>query len=837
MNSFNRAASHTAQEFRPSAPRLVPSHANCHFERTREISSARANRDCSLRVRSVRNDSWRSIDLAAALPSALLALVIFLTLLLLGTRSASAAARLVVSPHGPYTTIQDALRDAHAGDVIQVQGGIYRGNVVVDKSILLEGVDHPVLDAENRGTVVTLNAPDVTVRGFEIRNSGSEPDRDHAGITANAPRATIENNTLRQVLFGIFIAQAADSIVRGNDVTSKDEYDSGRKGDAIRLWYSPRVIVADNHVHHARDVVVWYSQGVQIQNNLIEHGRYGVHLMYCDDARIENNRVRNNSVGVYSMYSQNILLRGNDVRGQRGPSGYALGFKDTGNVRVENNLLVDNRGGIFMDGTPFSPNDTAHFERNVFAFNDIAVTMMPAVRGADFSDNVFWENIEQMAVNGGGAKAEANRWRSNYWSDYAGLDANGDGLGDTPYVAEKFFENMTDREPMLRALMYSPAAQTLEFAATLFPLVKPLPKLRDAAPRLVPPPLPANVETARGNPTETLLLSACLLGAALGIGALTRRRGETRMPTQNDVVPQTVTKQMDASANAVVVRADAVSKAYGKMRVLERVNFQVGTGQALAVWGPNGAGKTTLLKALLGLIPFEGELIVADISVKQNAKRVRRFIGYVPQEAMFYDWTVQATIEFYARLKRVNSSRAAVLLEQLGLAAHARKNVTALSGGLKQRLALALALLADPPILLLDEPTANLDTHARAEYLKLIAALKQQDKTILFASHRLEEVEMLADDVLWLGEQGAARLMSPEEWRAEIAPTAQLTLWFGEGQRERANEFLIRRGWDAHMNGRGTVVVRTRAEQKLRALQELQAHGFHVDDFEIERAE
>jgi ABC-type multidrug transport system ATPase subunit len=271
--------------------------------------------------------------------------------------------------------------------------------------------------------------------------------------------------------------------------------------------------------------------------------------------------------------------------------------------------------------------------------------------------------------------------------------------------------------------------------------------------------------------------------------------------------------------------------------VLERVNFQVGTGQALAVWGPNGAGKTTLLKALLGLIPFEGELIVADISVKQNAKRVRRFIGYVPQEAMFYDWTVQATIEFYARLKRVNSSRAAVLLEQLGLAAHARKNVTALSGGLKQRLALALALLADPPILLLDEPTANLDTHARAEYLKLIAALKQQDKTILFASHRLEEVEMLADDVLWLGEQGAARLMSPEEWRAEIAPTAQLTLWFGEGQRERANEFLIRRGWDAHMNGRGTVVVRTRAEQKLRALQELQAHGFHVDDFEIERAE
>jgi nitrous oxidase accessory protein len=836
MNRFNRAVSHSAQGVRPSAPRLLPSCANCHFERTREISSARANRDFSLRVRSIRNDIWRSIDLATARPAALLALGIFLTLLLLGTRSAAAAARLVVSPHGPYTTIQDALRDAHAGDVIQVQGGTYRGNVVVDKSIILEGVERPVLDAENHGTVVTINAPDVTVRGFEIRNSGSEPDQDHAGITANAPRATIENNTLRQVLFGIFIAQAADSLVRGNDVTSKDEYDSGRKGDAIRLWYSPRVIVADNHVHHARDVVVWYSQGVQIQNNLIEHGRYGVHLMYCDDARMENNRVRNNSVGLYAMYSQNIVMRGNDVRGQRGPSGYALGFKDTGNVRVQDNLLVDNRGGLFMDGTPFSPNDYARFERNVFAFNDVAVTMMPAVRGADFSDNVFWENSEQMAVNGGGAKAEANRWRNNYWSDYAGLDANGDGLGDLPYVAEKFFENMTDREPMLRALMYSPAAQTLEFAATLFPLVKPLPKLRDAAPRLGAPPFPAHVDTARGNALETFLLSTGLLGAALAIGALTRQRGETRMLKPNQNVPQNATKQIDAFANAVAVRAVAVGKAFGKTRVLERVNFQVRAGQILAVWGPNGAGKTTLIKALLGLIPFEGELVVANIFVKQNAKRVRRFIGYVPQEVMFYDWTVQATMEFYARLKRADTTRVAILLEQLGLGAHARKNVTALSGGLKQRLALALALLADPPILLLDEPTANLDTQARAEYLKLVAALKQQGKTILFASHRLEEVEALADDVVWLGEQGAARSMSLEEWRAEIAPTVQLTLWFGNGQRERANEFLIRHGWDAHMNGRGTVVVRTRAEQKLRALQELQAQGFHVDDFDIERA-
>lgn len=751
---------------------------------------------------------------------------------LASSREAFAATRLIVSPQGPYTSIQTALRDAQNGDTIQVRGGTYRGNLVIEKSVTLEGIDKPILDGENRGTVVTVNAPDVTLRGFIIENSGVEPDQNHAGITTNAPRQLIEKNILRQVLFGIFLAESPDSIARENEITSRDEYEHGRKGDAIRLWYSPRTSVENNHVYNARDLVIWYSESVRIVNNLIETGRYGVHLMYCDKALIENNRVLNNSVGMYAMYSKNVVMQNNDVRGQRGPSGYALGFKDADNVTVERNLLVDNRGGIFLDGTPFTPNGYARFTNNILAFNDIAVTVMPAVKGVEFSNNIFWENTEQMSVHGGGGKPEANAWLGNYWSDYAGLDTNNDGTGDTPYRAEKFFENMLDREPMLRALIYSPAAQALEFAATSFPLVKPQPKFQDAAPRVTLPPLSAEIALTRGKPLEMFLLAALLLGAALGIGALTLWRGGTRMREPSSASP--VMKPMNEIEN--VVRAHAVGKVYGKTRVLEQVNFELRAGQALALWGPNGAGKTTLVKALLGLIPFEGELVIADIPVKRDAKHARGRIGYVPQEVMFYDWTVRATMEFYARLKRVDAQRIDTLLEQLGLQTHARKNVSALSGGLKQRLALALALLADPPILLLDEPTANLDTQARAEYLKLITTQKRAGKTILFASHRLEEVETLADQVLWLDSAKPARLMSLETWHTENAPVIELTVWFGKGQRERANDFLNTNGWDAHLNGRGTIVIRTNAQEKLRALQQLQQQGFQVDDFDIERA-
>lgn len=770
--------------------------------------------------------------------TARLATVIALLLVFGGwSRQAAAAVPLLVSPEGPYTTIASALDAARDGDTITVRQGLYPGALVVDKSVTLEGIDYPVIDAGGRGTVVMLNRPGSVLRGFELRGSGVEPDQDHAGVTLNAARITVENNRLRDVLFGVFVANAPDSVVRGNDITSKDRYETGRKGDSIRLWYSARTLVENNHTFNARDVVIWYSNGAVIRNNFIERGRYGVHLMYCDDATIEENRILDNSVGIYTMYSKNILLRENDLRGQRGPSGYALGFKDAENVEVAHNLLVDNRAGAFLDGTPFSPESYARFHDNAFAFNEIGVIVLPAVRRAQFTRNAFWENTEQVAVQGGGGKAAANEWRGNYWSDYAGFDADGDGVGDMPYRAERFFEGMTDQEPLLRALLYSPAAQALEFAATSFPLVKPLPKLSDPAPLIAPPALAPGAAAAQGSRLGMTAAAFGLLALAAGIARLTRAQGVTGMKSlgRKDTAAEEPTARAARNDVTRAVHAEGVNKRYGKAQVLREVSFEVEPGQALALWGPNGAGKTTLVKAMLGLIQFEGAIEVLGISIQRDGKAARRAIGYVPQEAVFYDWTVQATMEFYARLKRVERARIAPLLDRVGLAAHRDKAVPALSGGLKQRLALAIALLADPPLLLLDEPTANLDPQARGDYLRLLRAVKLDGKTIVFASHRLEEVEALADMVLWLDAERAPRLLSLEVWRGEALPAADLTLWVPADQRARANAYLTAHGWDAHLNGRGTIVVRARAQDKLRALQTLAEQGIFVQDFESER--
>jgi nitrous oxidase accessory protein len=691
----------------------------------------------------------------------LAALVILLSLLFAPT--AHAQAELVVAPGGPYTTIPAALEAAKDGDAIRVIGGQHEGDLTVDKTIRLVGQDWPVIDGGGKGMVVTLAAPGIQFSGFLVRGSGNEPDRNHAGVNVVAENVLVENNRLEEVLFGVSFAHAHNGVARGNEITGKAEYDSGRKGDAIRIWYSRDVLVEGNLVYDTRDVVAWYSEGVVIRGNTLRNNRYGAHLMYCDGALIEDNVLLDNSVGIYTMYTDNIILKDNLIRGQRGPSGYALGFKDADDVTVTGNVLVDNRVGIFLDGAPFSPQGYADFHDNILVFNDIGLVLQPAVRGAAFHNNTFWENSTQMTLAGGG-RPGSNDWTGNFWSDYAGFDADGDGRGDLPYRSERFFESLTDQEPRLQMLAYSPAVETIEFAARSFPIIKPQPKLTDPAPLMAPAALPAFARTPAGGSGPILATAVALLAIAALFGWSAMNR-QTYSPGGASASPPA-----RAADSQPPIAARNLTKRYGQTEALHAVSFAAVPGEILALWGANGAGKTTLLKAILGLIRFEGEIAVNGHDAQKSGKAARRGIGYVPQEAVFYDWGVMATVHFYARLKKAPPERIPFLLRRLGLEPHAHKAVAALSGGLKQRLALAIALLSDPPLLLLDEPTASLDTATQQDYLTLLSDLRAEGKTILFASHRLEEVEALADRALLLENGRLVDIFPADQLRARIAP-------------------------------------------------------------------
>ena len=200
-----------------------------------------------------------------------------------------------------------------------------------------------------------------------------------------------------------------------------------------------------------------------------------------------------------------------------------------------------------------------------------------------------------------------------------------------------------------------------------------------------------------------------------------------------------------------IISVKNLNKDFSHVTALSKVSFEVGVNEALALWGSNGAGKTTLLKCLLGIISFGGDIRVMNLDSRRNSKEVRRNVGYIPQEIRLHpDQSVWETACFYAAIRGVSKKRSDLLLKQWGLDEARKKMVQTLSGGMKQKLALVIALLSEPPILLLDEPTSNLDTRSRLEFSEMLEQLKKAGKTLIFCSHRMSEVRKTADRVLWL---------------------------------------------------------------------------------------
>ena len=191
--------------------------------------------------------------------------------------------------------------------------------------------------------------------------------------------------------------------------------------------------------------------------------------------------------------------------------------------------------------------------------------------------------------------------------------------------------------------------------------------------------------------------------------------------------------------NAVDIQG--VSLRYGKMTALRELDLHLEAGEVLGLFGHNGAGKTTTMKLILGLLtPSEGQLRV--LGQEPNNPDVRRKMGYLQENVMFYpQLSGRETLHHFARIKGADLKQADQLLEQVGLAHAADRRVKTYSKGMRQRLGLAQALLGDPRLLLLDEPTVGLDPIATQDLYVLIDKLRQQGTSVILCSHVLPGVE------------------------------------------------------------------------------------------------
>ncbi|WP_010272428.1 heme ABC exporter ATP-binding protein CcmA [Paenibacillus senegalensis] len=230
-----------------------------------------------------------------------------------------------------------------------------------------------------------------------------------------------------------------------------------------------------------------------------------------------------------------------------------------------------------------------------------------------------------------------------------------------------------------------------------------------------------------------------------------------------------------------IVVLDQVSKSIDNKIIVQPLSLQVSAGNIVALCGGNGAGKSTLLRMIAGIIqPTTGKLTVNGLEHRKKRKEYAECIGYMPDDFHFHQpLSALELLAFYAQLKGVNNERVLQLLEQVGLTEVRHKPASAYSKGMRQRLLFAQALLAKPPLLILDEPTNGLDPYWMDAFIDLLLELKKAGHTVVFSTHQLHIAEKVADQVVFMADGHVLRSAGLRELMQEY-PSRGLNGAFSE---------------------------------------------------------
>ena len=384
------------------------------------------------------------------------------------TPLSSITAQITVGAEGPVISIQEAINMAIAGDTIRVLPGIYReSNISIDKPLTIHGVDRPVIDGEGEGYIIVIKADNVTLSGFDIRNTGRSYVRDYAAIILEKSNDfIIENNRLENVFFGIYLAETERGIIRDNRIESYDIREAS-SGNGIHLWSvkSPKII--DNYVAGMRDgIYLEFVDDAEITGNTSNNNnRYGLHYMFSNGGRYYGNTFRNNGAGVAVMYSDNVDMMDNLFEHNWGTSAYGLLLKDINDSKIEGNRFYRNTVAIYSEGT-----NNVQIHRNDIELNGWAVNIKSNSARNRFTENNFIENSFDVRTD---SPRNNNEFDGNYWSHYEGYDLDRDGVGDVPYRPVSLFSIIIDRQPESLILMRSMFIRLLDTAERIAPVLTP----------------------------------------------------------------------------------------------------------------------------------------------------------------------------------------------------------------------------------------------------------------------------------------------------------------------------------------------------------------------------
>lgn len=379
----------------------------------------------------------------------------------------------------PGESIAAALQSAKTHDVVSVERGDYEEHLVIDKPLTLRGENRPSIIGGGSGDVIRITAPDVTVEGFIVRDSGSDLTAQNAGIyiVPGAHRAQIKDNDLTYDLFGLWIEGVDDVQVVNNLITGKRDLLSTLRGNGIQLYNTNGAQIIGNNISFTRDgIYVDVSNHAVFRNNKLHQLRYGTHYMNSYYNLWEGNESYLNRSGLALMETRNQTVRNNIAWGN---TDHGIMLRTLQDSIIENNVVAGNGKGFFIYDAEYNV-----IKNNLVIGNQIGVHLWAGSVHNEVEGNDFILNQNQVRY----VAARDETWggkTGNYWSNYVGWDGDGDGIGDVPYEANDVVDRLSWRYPYVKLLLNSPAVQTLRMVSRQFPLLR-VPSIVDPHPKMRP---------------------------------------------------------------------------------------------------------------------------------------------------------------------------------------------------------------------------------------------------------------------------------------------------------------------------------------------------------------
>ena len=382
-----------------------------------------------------------------------------------------------------FQTIQKAVDFAENGDTVLVDAGVYKERgIIIQKSIVLKGINFPVLDGENKYQIVSVKTSNATIDGFKLQHTGRSDIKDIGAIMIyDSYHISVINNILDDTNFGIYVQNSKSCTIKNNSLRAygKEEVQSG---NGINCWRSDSLLIIGNKITGHRDGLYFefVTNSLIWRNISIKNIRYGIHFMFSHHDTYVGNVFEENESGIAVMFTHNIHMYNNYFLNNWGGAAYGILLKEITDSDISGNHFTKNTVALQMEGC-----NRINLYKNSFTNNGWAVKISASSIDNDFTKNNFIGNTFDIGTNG---SLVLNTFNGNYWDKYEGYDLNRDKIGDVPYHPVSLYSMIIDSNPAALMLFRSLIVSLLDKSEKILPGITPE-NLKDEKPLMRPLPL------------------------------------------------------------------------------------------------------------------------------------------------------------------------------------------------------------------------------------------------------------------------------------------------------------------------------------------------------------